>query len=117
MSAYIYSTLTASNEYRGYTDNKDVKGVKWSIEIKGGANVASKNLITPYGVLTVVTDEELLLLQSNTSFNNHVERGFITVEKKKSEVERVAKNMKKKDSSAPLTPEDFAPGTVETVKE
>lgn len=117
MSAYIYSTLTATNEYRGYTDNKDVKGVKWSVEIKGGANVASKNLVTPYGVLTIVTDEELVLLQSNTSFKNHVDRGFITVEKKEAKTETVAKNMKNKDTSAPLTPDDFAPNSVETAKE
>lgn len=106
MSAHIYSTLTANQEYRGYNEGK-VKAVKWSVVIKGGANLAGKNLITPMGVLTTVTDEEMGLLETNPSFKRHVERGFITVEKKKVDVEDVVKNMKKKDKSAPKVAEDF----------
>lgn len=110
--AYIYSTLTADQEYRGYTGNKDVPAVKWSVVIKGGANIASKNLVTPKGTLTTVSDEEMALLESNAAFKRHVERGFLTIEKKKAEVEEVTKNMKKKDQSAPKTEADFAPNTV-----
>lgn len=106
MSSHIYSTLTADQEYRGYTEGK-VKTVKWKVVIKGGANIAGKNLITPMGVLTTVTDEEMGLLETNPSFKRHVERGFITVEKKKVGVEDVVKNMKKKDKSAPKVAGDF----------
>lgn len=114
--AYIYSTLTSDQEYRGYTANKDVPAVKWSVTIKGGANIATKNLVTPKGTLTTVTDEEMALLETSASFKRHVERGFLTIEKKKAEVEEVAKNMKKKDQSAPKQAEDFAAGSVTTNK-
>ena len=118
MSAYIYSTLSCDNEYRGYKEgSKDVPTVKWAVVIKGGANIASKNLITPKGVLTTVSDEEMKLLEGNAQFKRHVDRGFLIVEKKKVEAEEVAKNMKKKDKSAPTTDEDFAAGTVTTNKE
>lgn len=112
---YIYSTLTSDQEYRGYRDGRDVKTVKWSVTIKGGANVASRNLITPKGTLTIVSDEELALLNENAQFNRHKERGFITVEKREEKVEKVTSNMKKKDKSAPLTDADFKPGAVEVV--
>lgn len=105
---FIYSTLSCDNEYRGYKEgSKDVPSVKWSVVIKGGANIASKNLITPKGVLTTVSDEEMALLETNAQFKRHVERGFLIVEKKKVEAEEVAKNMKKKDKSAPTVASDF----------
>lgn len=113
--AYVYSTLSTDQEYRGYREGGDVKTVKWSVTVKGGANIASKNLITPKGVLTIVSEEELALLNENAQFNRHKERGYIVIEKREEKAEKVAKNMKKKDESAPLTHSDFKPGAVEVV--
>lgn len=79
-----------------------------SITIKGGANVVSKNLITPRGICTPVTAEDLKLLEENKVFQRHVKRGFITVEKSKAKADTVAKNMTAKDESAPKTPSDFS---------
>ena len=100
------STISANQEYRGYNEGK-VKTVKWKVVIKGGANLAGKNLITPKGVLTTVTDEEMGLLETDPLCKRHVDRGCITVKKKKIDVEDVVKNMEKKDNSAPKVAEDF----------
>ena len=106
MSFHIYSTISANQEYRGYNEGK-VKTVKWKVMVEGGANIAGKNLITPKGVLTTVTDEEMGLLETDPTFKRHVDRGFITFEKKKVDIEDVVKNMEKKDNSAPKVAEDF----------
>jgi len=105
---YIYSTLTCDNAYATYADNgnKDVPVVKRSVLIRGGHGVANKQLMTPRGVVTMINDEELELLEKNPSFQKHVERGFLTVEKREIAPEKVADDMAEKDRSAPLTPED-----------
>ena len=105
---YIYSTLSTDMDYASYVPTaSDVPDVEKIIKIKGGANVANKNIITPMGVMTSVTDEELALLEANGVFQIHKANGFITVEKKSDDVEKVTKNMTKKDKSAPLTPADY----------
>jgi len=116
--AYIYSTLTAGQEYRGYKKGQgDLNNIAWTVTINGGTNISSKNLITPEGVLTTVSDKDLALLKTNKAFLRHAERGFIIIETKKVEVERVAKDMTKKDKSAPLSGSDFEKNTVTTNKE
>lgn len=107
--AYIYSTLTNDNEYRVYKKGGgDMPVVSARVLIKGGNGVANKNLITTRGTVTQVTDEELELLKTNKSFVKHMDGGFITIEAKKVKVEKVTKNMTKKDKSAPITPEDYS---------
>lgn len=106
---YIYSTLTADNTYVAYEQNERNKTheIVGAITIKGGANLSSKNLITPQGVLTTVTDEELKKLQENPAFDRHVKRGFIRVEQKEQKIKKVAGGMTKKDKAAPRTPDDI----------
>ncbi len=66
-------------------DDKSVgaKQIKQAIIIKGGANVRdhitgqNKNFVE-----TVVTAEELKLLQANSTFKRKVANGFLTVDKK-----------------------------------
>ena len=78
------------------------------ITIHGGAGIANKNLITPNGVVTEVTDEEMEFLNSHDTFNQWKKNGFVKVEKKKVDVEKVVANMNdKSDPSAPLAPADF----------
>jgi len=105
---YIYSTLSNDNEYPIYENGgADVKVVKKSIRIKGGANVANKNLITPLGVMTEVTAAELAELEKNEVFITQKAAGFITVDNKKTDADNAAKNMTKEDKSAPATPEHY----------
>lgn len=106
--AYIYSTLSTDMDYASYAQNaSDTPSIEKVIRINGGANIASKHFLTPKGVMTSVTDDELTLLEANPVFQIHKENGFILVEKKSTDADAVAKNMKSKDKSAPVTPEDY----------
>lgn len=85
--AKIYSM--ASNDVviavykKGNDKSVGAKQIKQAIIIKGGANVRdhvtgqNKNFVE-----TVVTPEELKLLQANSTFNRKVKAGFLTVDKK-----------------------------------
>lgn len=98
---YIFSTLSTDCAY--LVDEE--KGT--TITIFGGANIANKNLITQQGAMTSVTDEDAALLEKNHTFQLHVQGGYIAVENKKGDADAVAKNLTKKDKSAPLAPSDF----------
>jgi hypothetical protein len=107
---YIYSTLSSDQRYTRW--GKAPKGGLPTSEafvfISGKANIATKNFVTPKGVLTIVNDEQMKILVENNSFKTHKENGFITVERKKAEsVDEVAADMTKKDLSAQLVNEDF----------
>lgn len=109
MTYYIYSTLTSDNKYTAYDKNGqgDLVIPRHSVLINGGANLADKNLITPKGTLTIVSDEDLEFLEDNTIFKLHKDNGFIRVEKKHAEVAKVVKDMEKGDKSKPKTPADY----------
>jgi len=109
MSHYVYSTLSSPVSYATYkTDTKDIPVIEKNILIKGGTGVSDKNFVTPKGVVTEVTSEELEHLKSNEVFKLHMQNGFITVEEKKQKpVEKVVVNMKDADKSSPIRPQDF----------
>lgn len=108
MPNYVFSTLTANTAYAIYNyESHDLPIIEKQIVIKGGANLADKNLVTPQGVMTEVSDEDLALLEQDYHFKDHIKNGFIKVEKRKAEVEKAVKDMKDKDRSAPLTDKDF----------
>lgn len=108
---FIYSTLTCSNTFVLYAPKNDPNALSRiikRIEIHGGHGMKHpKALDTPKGVVTQVSDEELDLLQQSSSFKRQVAAGFIVVDAKKIETEKMAENMAQKDASAPLTPKDF----------
>ena len=104
---HIFSTLTANNIYQDWTDVGGMQQAGRKVLIRGGANVADKHFITPMGVPTEVTDEELAFLETHEGFLNHKKLGFVSVQKKKADVEAVVQDMTKKDKSAPLTDADF----------
>ena len=66
-------------------------------------------MLTPKGVATLVTDEQLKTLEQIKAFQKHQEEGFITVDKSKHDPEKVAKDMTGKDKSAQLDDDDFKP--------
>lgn len=109
---YVYSTLTCDNEYAAYvkTGDREQQRVTHSVLIKGGHGVINKNFLTPQGVATEVSDEDLEFLKGVPAFQEHEQRGFITYDKKKVETEKVAVNMKGRDKSAQIVPSDYEPG-------
>lgn len=114
---YVYSTGTCSAYYCLYENNpnRNVAVIKKKVLIHGGHGVASnqvvgKNIFTPRGVVTQVSDDDMEFLLQNKTFQRHVEAGFICYDKKEISPEKKAANMSKGDKSAPLTPESFIEG-------
>lgn len=98
---YVYSTL--SNHQKYALDNGT------EVLIAGRANVANKNLITPKGVVTVIDEDTLNLLQSNKVFAAHSRNGFISCDSRKEDPEEHAKkNMEAADKSAQATKASLA---------
>lgn len=107
---YVYSTITNDTYYSKFEDNndKDISIAIKKVLIKGGHGIASKQLVTPYGVMTEVKNEDMEFLESNDAFQRHIEKGFITVLKKRdNDIEKVSKNLNEKDGSYPKTPRDY----------
>ena len=104
---------------QNYTIYRALQGggyaVAGKVLVRGGANVANKvTLQAPNGgVFANVTDAEYELLQRCPQFKKHVAAGFVYISKSSDEVaaekeaKKEAKNLKEKDASAQLTPEDF----------
>lgn len=106
---YIYSTLSNDQRYATYrTAERGVPQVASSVFIAGKANVTNKHFITPRGVATEVTAEQLAELRTNEVFKLHEKNGFVTVSEKKQDAEKVAASMTGRDASAPLVEQDFA---------
>ena len=108
MTHYVYSTLTNDNLYTFYVPSaNDLPNIEKQILIKGGANMANKHIITNYGVVTEVSDNDLDLLNTHVEFILHKKNGFIKIQKKKVEVEVAIVDMQSRDKSSPLVPQDF----------
>ena len=108
---YVYSTLTNDQVYtlwRPASTEKNPNVALKKVKINGGhGRMDRKNLVTPLGVVTEVSNEELEALNQIGAFRKHMEAGFIKVDKKKSDPEKVASDMAEKDASAQKTPSDF----------
>ena len=120
---YVYSTATCGSTYVEYEENasnelaipkKWPNGKPMKVAINGGSGLADKHLFTPRGVITHVSDEEMEMLLRNSAFKRHIERGFITYDKKKIAPEKKAANMADKDGSAPITPSDYIESEMST---
>ena len=99
---YVCSTTTCSGIYVEYNPSEKSLNshstVKKKVLINGGHGVATvKNLHTPKGVVTVVSDEDIEFLLKNSSFQRHVAAGHITYDKKKIDPEKKIVNMAQKD--------------------
>ena len=111
----VFSTLTRPNEYVTYKEGtaREISQVAHRVTIKGGANnVDKRNLLTPRGVATTISDEDLEHLMQNQVFQLHMKNGFITVDAAKDprDADEVATVMEGRDDSAPEVPQDFAEG-------
>jgi len=109
---YVISTITNANAFPVYmkVNGSPVSQHKKIITIKGGANVTDpKTMVTPEGVVTEVSDEDLAVLEKNKSFMKFVSGGFIKIKKHRvTEVEKEVKNdMSQKDGSAQPTEKEW----------
>lgn len=106
---FIFSTLTCGQDYAEWEDGGgDLKTIKRKVTVRGGANVANKKtLVTPLGVPTEVSEDDLAFLKAHPEFQRHLKGGFVTISSKNHDPEKVVSDMKGPDESAPLTPADF----------
>ncbi len=94
---YIYCTLSNDQRYQ----LKDGR----SVLVAGKANVANKQLVTPKGMATSITEDEFNLLQENIVFNAHAKNGFVSASHDKQDAETFAeRHLEAADKSAQDTP-------------
>lgn len=104
MASYVFSTLATDMNYTIYAPGGgDIPVKERHINVKGGAGVANDRLITPLGVMTEIADEDVTVLEAHPVFKVHKQNGFVCIEKKKADPEKIAANMTSRDNSAPLT--------------
>ena len=109
-AAYICSTATAHLEIVQYrTDAGPLPKVVRKVNLLGGANLPPKTLVTPKGVLTPVSADDLDFLIGNAEFQRLKRAGFVEIIRGKSEddLDAAVSGMEPKDRSAPKTPKDF----------
>lgn len=112
---HIYSTLANPQKFVAYEvvspDQAQEMGrlplPTVEVLIRGGAGIASKNLITPNGVHTAITSEEYDAIKDLYTFKQFVERGFIRVEGKQFDIDKIVGDMNAKDPGGPVTPSDY----------
>lgn len=111
----VFSTLAAPMRYVDHepAGETGVAVEKGSVLIKGGAGVMdTKNIVTPYGVATMVTQEQAEMLKRNAVFQLHAKNGFVRIETVSrapdgDNIEKVVAEMEGRDKSAPTVDEDF----------
>ena len=104
---YVLSKLANSQIYTKYTKGpNNINLVAKQVEIKGGADITDKNLVTPEGVITTVTDAELELLKENKVFQEHLDHNMVKYYAFKPNMDKELGSFEK-DNSAPLTPEHY----------
>jgi hypothetical protein len=112
---HVYSTLANNQKFAIYdvvtpdriAEMGRLPTLLREVVVRGGAGVATKNLVTPLGVYTPLSQEDYDAIKDQHTFKLFIERGFITVDNKQVEVERAVANMTLKDPGAPITPSDY----------
>ena len=105
---HIVSTLTNDQNYTDWSRPEQtgkvarLNVVQRQILIKGKANVITKALVTPEGVLTSVSEEELEALKKIRAFQEHIKLGHLKILAREASPDKVAKDMTDRDQSAPL---------------
>lgn len=103
--AHVFSTLATDVTYVEWKDSgNDLKMRGREVTIKGGTGVANDRFVTPLGIATEVDDADLAVLENDSVFKMHKANGFVRIEKKSADPEKVAADMKLNDPSSPLTP-------------
>lgn len=105
---YVYSTLTNSNRYGPFqVGGADLPNRPETVLINGGAGIATKHFMTPLGVLTTITEEQLALCEADPAFQHHVKEGWLIVDCTQRDAENVSTDMASRDGSAPIVPQEI----------
>lgn len=112
---HVFSTLANPQKFAVYDmpDASDANQMgrlpvlRREVLIRGGAGIASKNLITPQGVHTPITSEEYEEIKDTHMFKAFVASGHIRVESKQHDIDRMVGDMNPRDPGGPLTPADY----------
>ena len=106
---YVFSTLANDQAYVNYHSQvgNDIPQETHRVVINGGAGVANDRFLTPMGVVTEVDETDVVELEKNNVFQLHLKGGFLKVQAKSADAEKVAADMNRADKSAPLTPSDY----------
>lgn len=105
---YIYSTLSADVLYGPYRPGGgDIPERVAHVHIKGKAGITTDRLVTPRGVVTPVTAEQLAICEADPVFIMHRTNGFIVVDDADMDADNMGDSMAKDKGSAPTTAADF----------
>lgn len=112
MAKFICSKLSNDQKYTTWNrgSKHQLPKADKSVLIKGGSGVVQKGqLITPYGVVTEISDAQYELLKNVPSFVRHEKNGFIKVldkEPKPADTKAATDDLNA-DKSKPLTDKDI----------
>lgn len=117
MTHYVFSTLANDQNYQNWHAGEGGNNNPGhSVFIKGGSGIANDRLVTPQGVMTTISDDDLAALEQNEVFKLHRSKGHIVVKARSADPEKIASDMNRADPSAPRTPADYAGEAEEAVK-
>lgn len=122
--AYVYSTMAQTVAYAFYRPKLDPSNLheeEYRVVINGGAGVIKKNLITPKGTATKITEDQFQALMHGFKkqdgldrakgihpvFKHHMDYGYIIVERIKVHPNKAARDMTPRDNSAQHTDADL----------
>ena len=113
---YVFSTLASDVAYTNHAQGGgDLPIDLPPVVIKGGAGVANERIVTPRGVATEVTEEQVEYLRANQVFQLHEKNGFVMVSESYADPDDVAADMTGRDNSAPIVPQDGIAADAATV--
>lgn len=104
---FVYSTLANNQKYTLWAKGgSDVPVEIGHVIVRGGTGVIQTVRghadETPVGVRTEITDEQLAMLEQIPQFREHRERGYISVENRKFDPEKIAGKLEGDDKSQQL---------------
>ena len=103
----VFSTLASDVAYTNHAQGGGDMPIELPpVVVKGGAGVANDRLVTPRGVATRVTEEQVEYLRQNEIFKLHEKNGFVMVSESAGDPDTVAADMTGRDNSAPIVPQD-----------
>ncbi len=109
---HVFSTMANANRYIKYRQapQKDLNIGERSVLINGGSGMNRKQISTPLGVHTSISDEDYEWLKDDLHFKQHIANGYITVRKAEVNPEVAAAEMvthDQKTDACPIVPQDF----------
>lgn len=112
----IFSTLACDVAYTNHAPGGGDMPVELPpVVVKGGAGVMNDRLVTPRGVATYVSEQDVEYLRQNEVFKLHEANGFVMISDSDIDPDKAAADMTGRDNSAPVVPQDGIAGDATTV--